>query len=80
VALVATPALAYAAGGDKSGAAGVRHKKGKKKDKSSAIDDAKFWPAIAPPTPRIYDRNDYARRRFRSWKSLAMTTAPMSPI
>jgi len=30
------------------------------KDKSSAIDDASFWPAIRAAYATIYDRNDYA--------------------
>jgi tetratricopeptide (TPR) repeat protein len=59
--LTAAPVVsAYAAGGDTPSSTPAPATKGKKKDKSSSIDDPKFLAAYRAAYATIYDRNDYA--------------------
>ena len=61
MALVAGPVLkAYAAGSDTPSPPATDTKKGKKKDKSSSIEDPRFLAAYRAAYTTIYDRNDYA--------------------
>jgi tetratricopeptide (TPR) repeat protein len=59
--LTAAPVVsAYAAGGDTPTSTPAPATKGKKKDKSSSIDNPKFLAAYRTAYATIYDRNDYA--------------------